>query len=241
MNDESFTFCTGHVFCRGSYGDYREGYSSRRYSPPARQNHTRQSPPYGDRGIRDPPRGHMRSRREVDDRDHYSRTDREQKRRRSDPMGDSDMNGHQPTRDDRGPRCAACLQIASMTKRLALLQKALLECCVLGTPGGGGALSFCCSLTKATHTVVELPYCAKRGMSEVCMAMQVACAYGASHFKSELILIMLMSEVSSYAVYASKSVASACQQALSAHFAPHAPNPHPHPPPAPPFHARKGT
>ena len=51
----------------------------------------------------------------MDDRDHYSRTDREPKRRRSDPMGDSDMNGHQPAENDRGPRCVDCLQIASQT------------------------------------------------------------------------------------------------------------------------------
>lgn len=46
----------------------------------------------------------MRSRREIDSRDHYSRTDREPKRRRSDPIGDGDVKGHHPARDDRDSR-----------------------------------------------------------------------------------------------------------------------------------------
>ena len=35
----------------------------------------------------------MRSRREGDSRDHYSQTDRDPKRRRSDPMRDDHMDG----------------------------------------------------------------------------------------------------------------------------------------------------
>ncbi len=42
----------------------------------------------------------MRSRREGDSRDHYSQTDRDPKRRRSDPMRDDHMNGHAAERDD---------------------------------------------------------------------------------------------------------------------------------------------
>ena len=50
----------------------------------------------------------------MDSRDHYSQTDREPKRRRSDPMGGDDIHGHHPARDDRGTRCAGCLKVGSM-------------------------------------------------------------------------------------------------------------------------------
>ena len=46
----------------------------------------------------------MRSRREDDIRDQWLGSDREPKRRRSDPMGDNDMNGYHAARDDRAHR-----------------------------------------------------------------------------------------------------------------------------------------
>ena len=77
--------------------------SSRRRSPA--RDYRQESTPYGDRYSKDPPRGYNRSRREDDDRDHYTRTDREPKRRRSDPMGDEKMNGFHAERDERNYRC----------------------------------------------------------------------------------------------------------------------------------------
>ena len=112
-------FHTVHVTRRGTYDEYypSQSYSSRRHSP-GQQPSSRQAPTHGARGNRDrdrdAPRGHMRSRREMDSRDHYARTDREPKRRRSDPMGDNDVNGHRPTRDDRGSRCAVCVKAGSL-------------------------------------------------------------------------------------------------------------------------------
>ena len=70
-----------------------------RHRSPAR-DYRHESTPYGDRNSRDAPRGHIRSRREGDSRDHYSQTDRDPKRRRSDPMRDDHMNGHTTERDD---------------------------------------------------------------------------------------------------------------------------------------------
>ncbi|DBA73496.1 hypothetical protein WJX77_009911 [Trebouxia sp. C0004] len=70
-----------------------------RYRSPAR-DYRHESTAYGDRNSRDAPRGHMRSRREGDSRDHYSQTDRDPKRQRSDPMRDDHMNGHTTERDD---------------------------------------------------------------------------------------------------------------------------------------------
>ncbi|DBA80348.1 TPA: hypothetical protein ACH3X2_007295 [Trebouxia sp. C0005] len=69
------------------------------YRSPAR-DYRHESTPYGDRNSRDAPRGHIRSRREGDSRDHYSQTDRDPKRRRSDPMRDDHMDGHAAERDD---------------------------------------------------------------------------------------------------------------------------------------------
>ena len=110
-----------HLSCRGAYNDYHpsQSYSSRRHSP-GHQPSSCQAPLYGDRGSRDrdrdrdAPRGHMRSRREMDSRDHHSRTDREPKRRRSDPMGDDDVNGHHPARDDMEFRYVTCLKLGSI-------------------------------------------------------------------------------------------------------------------------------
>ena len=64
--------------------------------------HEQVSTPYGDRRSREAPRGHMRSRREGEGREQYSQSDREPKRRRSDPMGHDYMNGHHDERDARG-------------------------------------------------------------------------------------------------------------------------------------------
>lgn len=80
-----------------------QGYTNSRHRSPAR-DYRQESSLYGDRSSRDGPRGYLRNRREGDIRGEYSQTDREPKRRRSDPVRVEYTNGHQAERDDRGYR-----------------------------------------------------------------------------------------------------------------------------------------